>query len=371
VGCRDIGWLLALYDNGELSAGEKGKVESHLASCQKCREELVELRQVPALLRSLHGEPWWADVSSLARGSLDVACAGSSASREKGIETIGRGQVSWRAIWKPALVSLVVVAAIVGAILAVANPWEGYDVAHAAAEIARNDPQVQAILGEDTIEVVQVEVIGRIAYVDVSSGKVAVKVEVDLQTAKVKVICSEDVTIRPYEPPVNRPVLSNGEKATAIEIAKADPYVQRILNHGFALGEPGNSHPALGADPGRVVWLPLVGDTPSDECRGVIVDLEDGDATVVWGGDLPQWWPYEQSTKSSLSADSPASDNLTPDAKPNCYQLAERATHCALLSEQTACHGFLVDSSPPRINSDCSCYEGQYGHLTILKGGKN
>ena len=76
-------------------------------------------------------------------------------------------------------------------------------------------------------------------------------------------------------------------------IAEDDPNVQRILSHGFALGEPTNSHPTLGADIRRVAWVPLEGGAVGGEVRGVVVDLDDwDDVTVIWGGDLPSWWPY-------------------------------------------------------------------------------
>ena len=71
--------------------------------------------------------------------------------------------------------------------------------------------------------------------------------------------------------------------------------MQKILSHGFTLGGPSNSHPTLGADNRRVAWLPLEGDMASDEYRGIIVNLDDWeDATVIWGGDLPSWWPFVQ-----------------------------------------------------------------------------
>jgi hypothetical protein len=117
-----------------------------------------------------------------------------------------------------------------------------------------------------------------------------VEVQVDLESIKVKNIHLQTNHI--FGPPTDRPKLTEDEKAKAIEIAEADPNIQKILSHGFTLCEPCNSHPALGVDPRRVVWLSFEGDMASDEYRGVIVNLDDEDVIVMWEGELPSWWPY-------------------------------------------------------------------------------
>ena len=114
---------------------------------------------------------------------------------------------------------------------------------------------------------------------------------VDTDDMRVMAIHAEAITIEPE--PVFRLELTEDEKTEAIAIAEAEPYIQEIMAHVFTLGEPNNSSPVLGADPSRVAWLPLEEDPPSDQYRGVIVCLDDAeDLTVMWGGDLPSWWPY-------------------------------------------------------------------------------
>ncbi len=290
MGCRKVRWLLALYDNGELNSEEKEKVEAHLASCPTCRQELARLSRVPQLLQSLQGDTWWADVSSPVRERLDAASAEGSLLQAKPIETGKRGIMKGRPVWQPVFISLVAVVVIVGASLGVVQPWEGDNLAQAAADAVRNDPQVQAILGGGSMEVTEVEIAGPTASVYASWGETTVEVQVDVASLDVKtILCATCSSLGPL---VDRSELTEDERAKAIEIAEADPYIQEILRHGFTLGEPGNSSPVLGVDPGRVAWLPFEGDTATDEVRGVIVNLDDQDITVMWGGDLPSWWPY-------------------------------------------------------------------------------
>jgi hypothetical protein len=313
VNCKKVRWLLALYDSGELGPKEQEMVETHLASCEKCRQELARLSEVPALIQSLHGDTWWADVSSPVMERLNASKAQSGSSQAKPIKTEKKGVLTetpiWRPvrinslavaimerpIWQPVLISLLAVIIIVAAGLAVMHPWIGNNIAQAAGEAARNNSQVQTILGEGEIET-EVVVVGEIAHVKCSIqdtfADTFVTAVVETMSMTVVAIHTETTTLHPPEPPMYRPELTEEEMAEAIAIAEANPYIQKILSHGFAMGEPSNSHAALGADPRRVVWLPLEGDTATGDVRGVIVNLDGADVTVMWGGDLPSWWPY-------------------------------------------------------------------------------
>ena len=73
--CKDIRWMLALYDTGELSAKEKKITEAHLAECVKCRQELARLNQVPEMMQSLQGETWWADVGASVKEQISAGAA--------------------------------------------------------------------------------------------------------------------------------------------------------------------------------------------------------------------------------------------------------------------------------------------------------
>jgi hypothetical protein len=307
VKCKQVRWLLALYGSGELSSEEQEMVETHLDSCEKCRQELARLSKVPALIQSLHGETWWADVSLPIRERLNASRAKSSPSQEKPINAEKKGTIrerpSWRLVpirslaaavierpaWQSMLISLLAVIIIVGASLAVIHPWEGDNVAQAA-ELAKNNPQVQAILSEGEIET-EVELTGEIARVKCSIDEAFVTTLVDTENMRVMVLHAEAITIEPML--IFRPELTEDEKAEAIAIAEADHYVQKITAHGFTLGEPSNSDPVLGRDNRRVAWLPLEGATRSNGYRGVIVNLDDrDDVIVIWEGYLPSWWPY-------------------------------------------------------------------------------
>ena len=313
VKCKKVRWLLALYGSGELSPKEQEMVEAHLASCEKCSQELARLSDVPGLIQSLHDDTWWADVSSPIRERLNASGAKSSPSQAKPIKTEKKGVITerpvWRPvrisslavaimerpIWQPVLVSLLAVIIFVAAGLAVMHPWVGNNIAQAAGEVARNNSQVRTILGEGEIET-EVVVTGEIAHVKCSMrdtfNTAVVNVVVNAENMRVMAIHTETRTLHPPGTPIYRPKLTEEERAEAIAIAEADPYIQKILSHGFTLGEPSNSHAALGADPRRVVWLPLEEDIATNDVLGVIVNLDDADVTVMWGGDIRSWWPY-------------------------------------------------------------------------------
>ena len=311
--CKEVKWLLALYDSGELNPQEQEIVETHLVSCEKCCRELARLKEVPALIQSLHGDTWWADVSSSIKERIDTSGAKGRPSQAEpvnaGKEGAIRGRPAWRPvrigslaaaiihrpIWQSVLISFLVISIIVGASLAVIRPWGSSNIIQAAADLARNNSQVQVILGEGGLES-EVVLTGDIAQVKYSVtgvfGYDFVTVEVDTANMRVIAIHTEDIAGHQPEP-IIRPELTEEEKTMAIEVAEADSYIQAFLGHGYTLGEPSNSHPVLGADIRRVVWLSLEGDPASDEYRGVIVNLDDwGDAMVMWEGQIPTWWPY-------------------------------------------------------------------------------
>ena len=198
-------------------------------------------------------------------------------------------------IWQTALISLLAAVIIMGASLALIHPWGGESIVQGVAQVARNNSQVQTLLGEEETES-EVVLVGEIAHVEFSTTDVRVTAVVNTDDMRVMAIHPVPLTFHPPEPtPIYRPELAPDEKAQAVAIAEGDPYVQEILSHGFALGEPTSSHPTLGADTRMVAWLPLQEDTAGNEYRGVIVNLDDWeDVTVMWGGDLPDWWPFIQ-----------------------------------------------------------------------------
>ena len=309
--CRDIEWMLSLYDSGELSPEEREIAETHLASCEKCRQELARISGVTGLIQSLHGDTWWADVSSSVREQMGASVRegtppGTRRARadNKGVMTGARG---WRPthigsiaegflerpVWQRALV-IVAVFLIAVISLVVIRPWQYGDISQLVLTSAQNNAQVQSILGESEAET-DVVVSDGIASVRFTAADVIVSTMVNVEDLRVMSIHVQALTFRPPGPPPVQPELSEAEKAQATAIVQGDPYVQMFLSHGLILADATATHHVLGADTKRVAWLPLEEDGLTDDYRGVVVNLNDAeDVTIVWGGELPDWWPFIQ-----------------------------------------------------------------------------
>jgi hypothetical protein len=310
--CRDIKWMLSLYDSGELSPEEQQIAETHLASCEKCRQELARISGVPALIQSLHGDTWWADVSSSVREQIGASAREGTppgtrrtGADNKGVTTgvpgrrpIRAGSIAEafleRPVWHRALVVVAAIFLIAVISWVVIRPWQYGDISQLVLNSAQNNAQVQSILGESEAET-DVVVSDGIASVRFSAADVIVSTMVDVEDLRVMSIHVQALTFLPPGPPPLQPELTEDEKVQATAIAEGDPYVQIFLSHGLTLGGPTSSHHVLGEDTRRVAWLPLEEDMLTDDYRGVVVNLNDAeDITIVWGGDLPGWWPFNQ-----------------------------------------------------------------------------
>jgi len=310
--CRDIRWMLSLYDSGELSPEEQKIAETHLASCQKCRQELARISGVPALVQSLHGDTWWADVSSSVREQIGASVRegtppGTRRTRaDKKGPTIGvpgwrparTGSIAEafleRPVWQRALVVVSAVFLIAVISLVVIRPWQYGDISQLVLNSAQNNAEVQSILGESEAET-DVVVSDGTASVRFTAADVIVSTMVNVEDLRVMSIHVQPLTFLVPGPPPLQPELTEDEKVQAVAIAEGDPYVQIFLGHGLTLGGPTSSHHVLGADTRRVAWLPLEQDMLTDDYRGVVVDLNDAeDVTIVWGGESPGWWPFTQ-----------------------------------------------------------------------------
>jgi len=304
--------MLSLYDSGELSPEEQKIAETHVASCEKCREELARMSDIPALIQSLHGDTWWADVSSSVREQIGASVregippgTGRTRADGKGVMT---GVPGWRPtrigaiaeafferpVWQRALavVSAVFLIAVIS--LVVIRPWQYGDISQLVLTSAQNNAQVQSILGETEAET-DVVVFDGTATVRFTAADVIVSTTVNVDDLGVMSIHVQALTFLPPGPPPVQPELTEDEKVQAIVIAEGDPYVEIFLSHGLTLGEPTSTHHVLGADARRVAWLPLEEDALTDDYRGVVVNLNEAkDVTVVWGGELPGWWPFTQ-----------------------------------------------------------------------------
>jgi len=307
--CKDIRWMFALYDSGELSPEEQEMAETHLASCEKCRQELTRLSKVPDLIQSLHGDTWWADVSSTVREQINTYGEKGVPSKVRPIKTekkgITMGLPKWRPVhigsiaaaimerpvWLRAIVvSTLVLIALTSTLLI--RPWEGNNISQLALDLAQNNSQVQTMLGERVPET-QVELIDGIANVGFSTNEVLVTAVVNVEDMRVMAIHIQALIFLPPGPPIFHPELTENEKEQAITIAENDSIAQVFLSHGFTLGEPISSYHILGADTRHIAWLPLVEGTVIDDYRGIIVNLDNvEDVTVIWGGEIPSWWPF-------------------------------------------------------------------------------
>ena len=131
---------------------------------------------------------------------------------------------SWRPVWKPALVSTLAIALIVGSALLVPSLF-GPPPEVMAAEIAQNNPEVQKLLGDDCVTTIKVQLVDGKGLVvcEASIGTFAL-VNVDLE--KKEVVKAEKIKM---------PELTEEEKERAVEIAKADPGVQELLDKGASI----------------------------------------------------------------------------------------------------------------------------------------
>ena len=199
-----------------------------------------------------------------------LALAKSKVSR--GMDTIRRGLVSRQPVWKTSLVCILTVALITG--LAIALPLLiGQSPEALAASIVRNSPEVWAALVVKPIEAGQVDVhsvavaLVRVELIeeDGDNARVLVRGEWGRYAVADVNLGAKEVT-RVYK----FPEFSDEEKARAIEIARADPKVQELLDKGGTIY--------------KVIPL-AIGD--ADGAISFKLDDEEGEITVENGRILP------------------------------------------------------------------------------------
>jgi len=141
-----------------------------------------------------------------------------------GIDIMIRGLISRQPVWKTAAASVLVLALVIGFSLTI--PSLSAESAYAqAADIAQNSPQVQAALGDGEVKVVKVITIEDDKGTVLCEGELGIFItaEVNLKT--------KEVTI------VSMPELTEADEAETINIAKADPRVQELLDQGASIGK--------------------------------------------------------------------------------------------------------------------------------------
>ena len=144
-------------------------------------------------------------------------------SKVKGGINMLKGLISWRPVWKPALVSTLALALIIGSALFVPSPF-GPSPEVLAADIAQNSPEVIAALGGDEVETLKVVSIKDDMATVIVEGKMGriVTALVDLHT-------------RIVTEAVGGPQLTDEEKEKALSIVKADPRVRELLDKGAVI----------------------------------------------------------------------------------------------------------------------------------------
>ena len=153
-----------------------------------------------------------------------VAILELAKSKVKGeIDTMIRGLVSRQPVWKTAVVSILALALVVG--LSLTIPSLSTESVYAqAADIAQNSPQVRAALGDGEVQVVKViKVVDNKGTVICQGELGVITTEVDLETKEVTV--------------VSMPELTEAGEEEAVDIAKADPRVQELLDKGASIGK--------------------------------------------------------------------------------------------------------------------------------------
>ncbi|TDD31449.1 hypothetical protein E1287_26390 [Actinomadura sp. KC06] len=92
-GCVDVRTSLGVYVLGALDPAERSQVESHLAGCPVCRDELAGLAGLPAMLGRVD-EAQLAQLAGPSPELLDGLLARAAAQRGRRVRSLGRRSVN-------------------------------------------------------------------------------------------------------------------------------------------------------------------------------------------------------------------------------------------------------------------------------------
>ncbi|MDY7018922.1 MAG: anti-sigma factor [Chloroflexota bacterium] len=228
--CEYVNELLTAYLDDELTPDERDQIKAHLSVCQHCREELKVLTAVRSKSRqavrtmaaraTAPTESWESIKQQLVGEQTKVTIFSLAKSKIKGGLDMLRRLFLWRPVWKPALVSALALALIIGFALFVPSPF-GPSPEVLAADIAQNSPEVRAALGGDEVETLKVVNIKHDIATVIVEGKMGgiVTAFINLHTKAVTKA-------------VGGPQLTDEEKENALSIVKADPRVRELLDKG-------------------------------------------------------------------------------------------------------------------------------------------
>jgi hypothetical protein len=193
-------------------------------------------------------------------------------------DAIMRSLISRQPVWKTATIAVLVVALILGLSFAISS-LSGDSVYAQAEEIAKNSPEVLTIVGK----------VGEVQVIEISEieGTVIAQGENGSALAKVNLETREVTDIVSFA----------DSRAAAIEIAKADPCVQALLDTGaiiseasctFAVylwtftGDAATGEPELDPELGELLeaWV-IVKIVDSENVYSAHVDLIEGKVTSI------------------------------------------------------------------------------------------
>ena len=241
MNCKDVSKLFTAYLDGEVTSEERKQIQAHLSTCSRCREELEALAATQNNLRQVlkaraagvtpPAQAWVGLQRRLeAEEQPTVTILSLAKSKVKGgIDTMIRGLVSRQPIWKTALASVLAIALIIGLTMVLPG-LTGQSSEALAEEIAQNSPQVQAALGDGEVQVVKV-----IKIVDGKGTVICEGTMGRLVTAEVDLENKEVTDVKVAITIVDMPELSEADEQEAINIAKADPKVQELLDQGASI----------------------------------------------------------------------------------------------------------------------------------------
>ena len=245
MNCKDMNKLFAAYLDGEVTSEEREQIQAHLLTCQRCREELEVLAATQENLRqalkvtaagvSPSPQAWAGIRQRLEAEQYRVTILGTAKSKlREAADFVRSGLVSRQPAWKTAVVSVLALALVIG--LSLTIPSLSTESAYArAADIARNSPEVQAALGDGEIKVVNVITIRDDSGTVICEGVAGrlVIAEVDLKAREVT-----GVRVGIFETTMtDMPEITEADKQKAIDIARAAPRVQELLDNGASIGE--------------------------------------------------------------------------------------------------------------------------------------
>ena len=235
MNCKDISELFAAYLDNELTPEEREQIEAHLSTCPHCQEELEAIAatqgQLRQVLKAAAGQAapspqaWVGIKQRLAVEERPrVTVWGLAKSKlGGGKDIVMKGLVSRQPVWKTAMISVLAVALIAGLSLGLLL-HDGQSAEALAEGIAEKDPQVQLALGGEVKAVKVVRIVDDKGIV-ICEGEMGqlVTAEVDLEAEKVIEV-------------VTMPELTEADEQEAVNIAKADPRVQELLDQGATIG---------------------------------------------------------------------------------------------------------------------------------------